>query len=534
MGFLNRLLATDGPATPGPAADFWYRDLGAGGVSQAGPWVDGETAQKISAWYRGRDILATVLAMLPFPLYEKLPNDGGSEPATGHPLYDVLHNNPNSWQDSFQWRRQKMYHLIDHGNGYDWIIEGPRGFADQLQPIHPTLVTPEQIKRGPSKGRILYHVRDEQTQQTTVHTQDEIFHLRGASEDGVSGKGILAYARTSIGTALATESYAAKIFSKGMLSGGHIEVPGPMDPEAAKRMAKSFVTASGDWHMPKVLEMGAKLVANGMTPTDAQMLLSRKYGVDDVARWLGVPRQMLENSDPSFGNAEQFDQNFITYSMGGWLSLFEFAVNSQLLLIPKKYYAEFTRDAIARGKLTDRWNVHVAAVNAGLKTPDECRVKEGLNRRGGTADELRVPQNITGKPIPTDDTDDPPAPPPGKKKRIPPPADDEDDDDSDDKAHAIVVESAARLLRKEVTAIEKQAVKLAGDQDGWATWLTAFYDKHAELVAQTLQLDEETARTYCAGQAAQLLEPGGLRALENWQTRTYARSLASLALQEAA
>jgi phage portal protein BeeE len=64
-----------------------------------------------------------------------------------------------------------------------------------------------------------------------------------------------------------------------------------------------------------------------MTPEDAQMLLSRKHSVDDVARWLGVPRQMLENSDPSFGNAEQFDQNFITYSMGGWLSLFEFGVN---------------------------------------------------------------------------------------------------------------------------------------------------------------------------------------------------------------
>lgn len=517
MDILGRLLGVGSlQATWAPDDDRWFSPIGAGVITPAGMRVDADAAQKISAWYRGRDLLATVVAMLPFPVYERLPHDGGSAPVPDHPLYDLLHDQPNSWQDAFQWRREKMFNLIDYGWSYDWIVPGARGFVDALQPIAPALVTPEQIRRGPSRGRWLFHVRDEDTGQTAIKTQDEVFFLRGAG-----GKGILEYARTSLGTALATESYAANIFGNGVLNGGVIENPGVLDTEAARRMARSFVTKPGQWHTPKVLEQGSKWVQNEMTPEDAQMLLSRKFSIDDMARWLGVPRQMLENSDPSFGNAEQFDQNFLTYSMGGWLALFEFAVKAQLILNPKRFYAEFTRDAIARGKLVDRWQVHVAAVNAGIKTVDEARAKEGLNTRGGKANELREPQNITGKPAAPVPDDDEPA----RARRRTPSA----------QSAAIVQESAARVLRKEVAAMQKYAVRHAADEDAWATAVTDFYADHAALVAQTLQVSVEAAQTYCASQAAQIVsrEPGAwVETLERWHTAQYAAGLAALALEE--
>jgi len=530
MGFLSTLLADGdgGGAVPGPSADFWYQPVGV--TTPAGMRVDPEGAQKLSAWYRGRDLLATVLAMLPLPVYERLPNDGGANIARTHPLYQVLHDKPNVWQDSFQWRRQKMFHLIDHGNGYDWIVPGARGFVDQLQPITPpTLVTPEQL----TTGRILYHVRDPKTNRVTSHTQDEIFHLRGASSDGIVGKGVLEYARFSLGTALATESYAGAIFGKGTLNGGVIENPGLLDDEASKRMAKSFLTAQGDWHLPKVLEQGSKWIQNAMSPEDAQMLLSRKFTVDDIARWLGVPRQMLENSDPSFGNANQFDDNFIAYSMGGWLSLFEFAFADQLFL-ESQFFAQFTREALARGDLAVRWAAHVAAVNAGIKSVDEVRAVENLNARGGDADELRTPANITGKP-----GGDPALTPPPPPKQTPPAPDEPDEDDdappATDKAQAIVQASAARLLRKEIAAISKAAVKYAADGDAFTAFVTSFYLGHADLVGQTLQMSVLDAEAYCWSQAQQIVNGAGwLAALELWQAPGYAAGLAALALEEAA
>jgi len=521
VSLLSRLFPSGLRAsTPGPTDDFWYSPVGA--ASPSGMRVDTDSAQKISAWYRGRDILATVLAMLPLPVYERLPNDGGATVARAHPLYDILHDKPNQSQDSFQWRRQKMYHLIDHGNAYDWILPGARGPVDQLEPIHPILVTPRRVPSGPYRGRILYDVRDPLTAQTTTHTQSEIFHLRGASDDGVIGKGILAAARTSLGTALATESYAATIFSRGALNGGVIENPGLLNDAASARMARSFTTAMGDWHLPKVLEQGSTWKPNELTPEDAQMLLSRKFSIDDMARWLGVSRMMLENNDPSFGNAEQFDRNFIGYSMGPWLSLFEFAISDQLILAPRRFYAQFTREAFVRGDIAVRWQAHVAAVNAGIKTVDEVRAVENLNKRGGKADELREPQNITGKPTAPDAG---PVPPPFKK--APPPA-----DEGNARADAIVIESAARLLRKEIAAVQRLAVRHAGDEDAFVTAVTEFYAKHSGLVAQTLQLAPDAADRYCAGQAHQVCNQDWLAALALWKDDNYAAGLAGLALEE--
>ncbi len=523
MDIFGRLLGGGGlvAGAPGPADDYWYQPVG-GVMTPAGMRVDKHGAQNLSAWYRGRDILATVLAMLPLPIYQRLPNDGGAEQAPDHPLYDVLHDQTNDSQDSFQWRRAEMFDLIDTGHGYNWIVPGARGFVHQLCPIDPGLVTEkQQYTRLPNgaliPGRVLYDVRDAKTAVTSTFTQDEIFHLRGAG-----GKGILEYARMSLGTALATEHFAAATFGRGSLNGGVIENPGVLDDEPSKRMAQSFITAAGDWRLPKVLEQGSTFKESKLSPEDFQMLVSRKFSVDDIARWLGVPRQMLENSDPSFGNAEQFDDNFIKYSMGGWLALWEFGVNTQLILAPKKYYAEFTRDAVARGLLKERWDVHIGAVNAGIKSVDEARKKEGLNTRGGKANELRDPQNITGKPAAADPS---PAPVPGPPKK---------NAGDPTKAEAIAGASASRLLRKEIAAVQQLAVRHAADADAFAIAVTAFYAGHVTLVEQTLQLSPIEAAKYCAGQAAAVVTGDWLAAVALWKTDDYAAGLAGLALDDAA
>lgn len=528
MGLLSRLLGGALRAeTPGPTHDFWYGPVGT--LTPAGVRVDAEAAKRLSAWFRGRDILATVLAMLPLPLLERLPDNGGARPATGHPVYDLIHDKPNGWQDSFQWRRMLMYHLIDYGNAYNRIVPGARGVVDQLWPIPPAWVTPEQ---SPSTGRLRYHIRKPTSNQVVTLLSEEMFHLRGASDDGIVGKGILEYARTSLGTATATESYAANIFSRGALNGGVIEHPGLLNDEASKRMARTFATAVTDWHLPKVLEQGSVWKPNELTPEDAQMLLSRKYTVDDIARWLGVPRQMLENNDPSFGNAEQFDRSFVAYSLGPWLSLFEFGINDQLVMASRKYYAQFTREALVRGDLTARWNAHVAAVNAGIKTVDEVRAVENLNARGGAADELRQPQNITGKPATpvasdADDPDDPPPPPPPSR-----PMEEPDEDEAHVHATLIAVASAARLLRKEVAAVQRLAVRHAGDEDDFVKAITAFYMKHVDLVAATLQMPQAEASTYCAGQAHQVVNGDWVAALTRWRTEDYAAGVAAWAMEE--
>jgi HK97 family phage portal protein len=518
MDLLHGFLSGEGlhASTPGPTDDFWYGPVGT--QTAAGIKVTEEGAQKLSAWFRGRELLATALAMLPCHVYEQLGNDRGAEIARQHPLEDVVHDSWTEGWDSFTARRERMYDLIDHGWGYAWIREGRRGFADRLMPLDATLVTPEQQTGGATEGRWLFHVRDQKTGRTTTHTQDEIFYLRGAE-----GKGILARARESLGTAIATEQYAGKVYGSGTLSGGTIEVPGPMEGSAMRDLAQSFKTAVGDWHMPRVVPNGAKFIESKLTPEDAQMLLSRQYSVDDVARWLGVPRMMLENSDPSFGNAEQFNQIFVTYSLGPWLSLWEFAFNHQLILNTDKYYVEFTRDALVRGDIAARWQAYQIAVSTGTWTRNEVRGKENMKSLPGLDTPLD-PAFLSGNRGGADK----------QPKRAQPQRQPRPQKPANKKAQAIVQASAARVLRKEIAEVQKLAVRHASDTDAFAGAVSDFYFRHASLVSQTLQLTDDEASAYCTRQAAQIVAGDWVSAIETWATEHYAAGLAGLALEESA
>lgn len=498
-------------STPGPTDDYWYNPVGV--MTAAGLKVDEDGARKISAWYRGRDILSTSVAMIPRHVYRFLPGDEGREVARNHPLEDIVHRKPNAGQDAFQYFRAGTADVVDHGWHYAFIREGARGFVDSLQPIDPTLVTPKQIESGPLVGRWTFTVRDPKSGTSKTYDQDDIFYLRGAD-----GKGVLEYARDSLGLGLTLETYASNLFSNGGLSGGVIETPGPMpDVESMARLARQYVTTRGNWHMPKVIPHGATFKPAMMEAEKAQMILSRQFSVKDIARWLGLPAHMLGETDTAgVTGLEQRGQEFVTFSLGGWLSLWEFAINDQLILAPQIYYMEFTRDALVRGDLEARSTADVESVNAGIETADEVRVRRNLPKMGGKASELREPQNITGRGAKGGPQDNQR---PGRS--------------GDGKAEAIVVESAARILAKEVKTIQKLAVQHAKSQDDFAAAVTDFYAQHVSLLVKVLQMSDVDAGSYCCGQAAQVLD-GNLEAMAKWETPDYARGLAAWALEDAA
>jgi hypothetical protein len=284
-------------------------------------------------------------------------------------------------------------------------------------------------------------------------------------------------------------------------------------------MAQSFVTAAGNWHMPRVLPNGATIMESTLTPEKAQMLLSRKFSINDIARWLGLPPHMLGDLDrATFSNIEHQGQEFVTYSLGPWLSLFEFGINDQLVLQPKRFYVEFVRDALVRGDIQARWEAYMKAVTSGTFTRNEVRRLENMKKLEGL-DEPLDPAHLTGKGGAENEPKQP------AKPKQP---------STSTKAEHIATASAARLLRKEITAVQRFAVRCAMDQDAFAQAVTDFYDRHAELVATTLMMGMDDAREYCAGQAAQVLAGEWTAALTLWGNDHYAAGLAALALQEAA
>lgn len=509
MSMLARLLATEPSATPGPIDNFWYQDVG--GVSSAGLRVTPEGSLRVSAVFAAVRLLSDTLAALPLLLYRRLPDHGGKERAANHPLYDLLHSAPNNFQDSYSWRRLMMRHILLRGAGYNFIVPGPRGFVDQLVPIHPDrVVKTEQA----ASGRLLFHIREKTGGMTRTYTQDDVWRLAGASEDGIECKSVLTYARDSVGLALATEGYASRLFSQGAMHGGVLSVPGLLNEEAADRMGRSFqkaTTGERNWHRPVVLEQGAVFKETTMTAEDSQFILSRQFSTTDIARWFGVPPHMIGDlSRSTNNNIEQQSLEFVTYNLTPWLVLWEQAISRDLILAQQTYFAEFNVDGLLRGDSEARAAFFSKMFAVGAYSTNDIRRIDNQNQVEG-GDQRFVPANFR----PLDAPFEAGGMTPGQSADVPPAKPSQASQPDDSRARAIVTESAKRVQRKESLAAGKMAVKHASDPPEFAAWATEFYAGHVALVAQTMQITEDAARLYCESQRDDLIAHG-LTAAETW------------------
>lgn len=533
MGLFNRLLASD-PVTSGysPVSDYWYGPVDA--RSAAGMPISAETALRVSAVSSAVHTWSSVVAALPLDVFKRLPDNGGKERAIAHPLYDVLHTRPNVFQNSNQWRRMMMRHVLLRGAGYNFIVPGPRGFADQLVPIHPDRVTKTDQM---DSGRLIYTIR-QKNGTTKPYTQDEIFRIPGISDDGVTCKSVISYARDSIGLAMATEGYASRLFSQGALHGGLIKLPAgtSLDQEASDRLANSFVEKTAgnkNWHKPAILEDGAEWQPMTMTAEDSQFLLSRQFSVTDIARWFDLPPHMVGDlSRSTNNNIEQQSLEFVIYKLTPVLALWEQCMAGELILNSRTYFVEFNVDGLLRGDSAARADFYSKLWGIGAYSQNDILRRENMNTIDG-GDIHYVPVNMrdSSQPwtpgqramLPSSDVvapdGGPEAPTPAPKKT---------------KAQAIAVESAARLLRKEIAAVQRMAVRHAANADEFAIAVAEFYGTHAQLVAQTLQMPVSEASGYCASQASQVISGDWIAALEQWATDAYAAGLAALACEEEA
>jgi HK97 family phage portal protein len=419
-----------------------------------------------------------------------------------------------------------MRSILLRGAAYNFIVPGPRGFVDQLIPIAADrVVKTTQLE----SGRLVFSIKESGSSgRTRVYTQDEVWRLCGITEDGITCRSVLSYARDSVGLASATESYGARLFSQGAMHGGALSVPGVLNDEAADRMARSFQKAtsgSGNWHRPVVLEQGAKFEPTTMTAEDSQFMVSRKFSVTDIARWFGVPPHMIGDLERSTNNnIEQQSLEFVTYDLTPWLARWEQSIKSNLILERDRpsYFAEFNVDALLRGDSESRANFFSKMFAVGAYSTNDIRRIDSKNVVEG-GDQRFVPSNmmllnkvepVADVPIPVDeDVDD----------------DDDDDVDATNRAHEIVVKSAGQILRKEAAAASREAVKCASSPDQFAQWATAFYEKHVEMVMERMCMDSRMATAYCQSHRDELIA-GGLSVIDEWSAEYLA--LIALDLEE--
>jgi len=368
--FKNLFRSRDKPKNSIGGWRFWF------GGTPAGKLVNETTAMQTSIVYACVRILAEAIACLPLHVCEKS-GDIGKEFKTDHPLYRLLHDEPNDEMTSFLFRETLMAHLLLWGNAYAQIIRDGRGYPAALYPLLPDRMTVERN----AGGKLVYTYQSDKGQIKLG--RENILHIPGLGFNGVVGYSPIAMAKNAIGMSIAIEEYGAKFFSNGANPGGVLEHPGTVkDIQRIKDSWNAGYQGSSNAHKIALLEEGLKFHQIGIPPDQAQFLETRKFQINEIARIFRVPPHMVGDLEKSsFSNIEQQSLEFVKYSLGPWVMRWEQSMQQALILPSEKstLMIKFNLDGLLRGDYQTRMRGYATGIQNGFFSVNDVRALEDMN-----------------------------------------------------------------------------------------------------------------------------------------------------------
>lgn len=365
------------------AADAGYSFLF--GRTTSGKPVNERTAMQTTAVYACVRILAEAVASLPLHVYE-YQDDGGKKLVHDHPLYYLLHDEPNPEMTSFVFRETLMSHLLIWGNAYAQIIRDGAGRVLGLYPLLPDKMDVQRDDRGN-----IYYVYSRNSDENPMFKEygdirlkdEDVLHIPGLGFDGLIGYSPIAMAKNAVGMTLACEEYGASFFANGANPGGVLEHPGVLkDPSKVRESWNSVYRGVNNAHKIAVLEEGMKYQQIGIPPEEAQFLETRKFQINEIARLYRIPPHMVGDLDKSsFSNIEQQSLEFVKYTLDPWVIRWEQSLQRSLLLPGEKgkYFIKLNVDGLLRGDYQSRMNGYAVGRQNGWFSANDIREMENMN-----------------------------------------------------------------------------------------------------------------------------------------------------------
>lgn len=363
-------------------AGRWLADLLSPGFeSYTGKNVSVQSALSNTSVSAAVRLIAETIASVPLNVYQRQGEDGKKK-ARGHPLFYILHTQPNSEMTAFSFWEMAFYNLLlTNGNFY---AEIERNLKGDIIALWPLLADNMKVKRDKNTGEIVYIYELPDGSKTEI-PQDRIFHLHGLSLNGITGVTPLQMAKESIGLGLAAEEFGARFFGNGGNVNGVLETDDELGEVGRTNLRESFdETYKGlsRSHRLLILEQGMKYKQTGIPPDQAQFLETRKFQVTEIARFFRVPPHMIYDLEhATFSNIEHQSLEFVKYTLLPWLKRVEQTISWKLFNGEEKRncFAEFALDGLLRGDIESRFRAFHTARQDGIITADEWRAMENWN-----------------------------------------------------------------------------------------------------------------------------------------------------------
>jgi HK97 family phage portal protein len=366
--------------------------FGLGGTTDAGIDIDALKSMQSAAVYGCVSVLDRVLTSLPKQVFRETAK--GKVKATDHWSYSLIHTSPNAAMSPIDfWSTQFLAFFL---SGQSYALK--QSIGDRIVSLWP--LHPERVRNViDDKGMVSYEFT--KRDGTTVPlSASQVIHTRNFSIDGVNGLCPIAQSREVIGQDLAAQRYASAIYRNGGFLRGVIRSKQAYNKEKAERWRTTWEnTYGGSGNSGKVGILWEDAVYDPITmkPVDVEYMAQRRYSAAEIACLFGVPLNLLAQSDKTatYASAEQFDLQFVKYTVAPICARFESAFNKALFGSDATLYMKFSLAGLLRGDMAAQASFMSSMAQNGFMTRNEGRefLDLPLSDQQG-ADELTVQSNL--------------------------------------------------------------------------------------------------------------------------------------------
>ncbi|MDG5498962.1 phage portal protein [Marinobacter sp. BGYM27] len=361
------------PGAP-PRVDGLQTGIPGGYGTTAAAEVSFDTAMQISPVWAAVKLISESIGSMPFNVYKV--TDKGREIATDHPLHRVLTSNPNQYQTDVEFWESLALNLAISGNAYA-IIQRSGSRIVGLLPVSSAQVETTLL----SDGTVIHSYTS--GANVKVYSSESMWHVK-LFGNGIVGLSPLSYARNSIGIAIAADNRVSKVYSNGAKPSGILTIDKTLTKDQRTQVRSAFAgLEEGNEDKLFVLEAGMNYTPVSMSPQDIELLDSRRFQIEDIGRFFGVPSILLNQTfgQSSLGsNVYEILSAFYKLNLRPYLEKFEASVPRWLMSSDdaSKHECEFDFDAaLLRADLKTRMEANRIAINSGQSTPNEARISEG-------------------------------------------------------------------------------------------------------------------------------------------------------------
>lgn len=369
--------------------------------------VNFDTAMQTSAFWACVRLISETVSSLPVIFYrvegkQRIPDDN-------HPLYRVLALKPNRYQTRVDFFSTLVLNLVTWGNAYCQITRNAKGQIISLLPLMSAQMETRLLADGS-----LVHIYTTSA-GVTAFAESSIWHVK-LFGNGVIGLSPLGHAAGSIGIAQAAEDRVTSVYRNGAKPSGVLMVDSSLDKGQRAQIRESFSDlAEGDNDSLIVLDKHMKYEQVSMSPQDIELLSSRRFQIEDVARFMGVPSVLINDTQSStaWGSGiQQIIEGWYKLGLRPYLENIELSARLNLLPVSEQrgWEIELDLDALLRADMVARFGAYNTGIQGGFLMPNQARTMEGWAEATGGSELLvnstlvpisqagRAKQTTTGQP----------------------------------------------------------------------------------------------------------------------------------------